>query len=518
MKKVFVIHPFLFAIFPILFLFVHNRGWFTNYKDVAILIVISVIITSTIFFLLLFVVKNSRKAGIITSLFTLLFFSYGHIYEFAYSQNLDVFLISRHRYLLLIFALLFIIGTYLCAKTKKDLDNFTKILNISALTLILITLFNLGIYEFSSKTVPQDTIENIADATTNTELLNDSPDIYYIILDAYSSSQTLKDLFNYDNSEFTNHLEEKGFYIASKSLSNYDRTPRSIPSSLNMKYLSPDIIEVEDGNVRPEKIIPMVRNNEVLRFLKSKNYTTVNVGHWWEPTSYNEYADINFEGGRYGSEFKTLLVRTTVLAPFLQSFLASDGQTEVLNMLDILENIPKNIEGPKFVFAHILSPHSPYIFGPNGEEVAPYDTTNTIENNRAYLNQLIFISKKIEHTVDVILEQSETSPIIIIQSDHGVGGTGFIKNTDDIKKFNVVDYTHLQQQSTLRNFSSFYLPDDGKNILYKTITPVNSFRLIFNHYFSAQYDILPDKSYIISRPDKEGEYTFIDITDKVKYK
>jgi len=515
MKRTSILHPFFFTIFPILFLFVHNRGWFTEYNDVAIIIILSLIATAVIFFLLSLVLNNSKKAGIITSLFILLFFSYGHLYEFIYAANTNLFILGRHRYLLLIFGLLFAFGFYICARTKRDLDNINKILNVSALTMVLITLFNLGVFELKSNTAIQDRTDSIEQDVISTESLSDTPDIYYIILDAYASSQTLQSLFDYDNSEFTDYLKGKGFYIAEKSLSNYDRTPRSIPSSLNMKYLDPDIIE--DGNVRPEKIIPMVRNNEVLRFLTSKGYTTINVGHWWEPTSYNEYADINFEGGRYGKEFLTLLVRTTVLAPFLQSFLASDARTEVLNILDILENTPENIDSPKFVFAHILSPHSPYVFGKDGEEVAPVDTTNSIEINRAYLNQLIFISKKIEKTVDVLLRKSKTPPIIIIQSDHGVGGIGFVEMTDDIRKFNVEDFEHLQQQATLRNFSSYYLPGDGKSILYESITPVNSFRKIFNHYFEAQYEILPDRAHIVSGPDQEGNYIFLDITDKVKY-
>ena len=43
--------------------------------------------------------------------------------------------------------------------------------------------------------------------------------------------------------------------------------------------------------------------------------------------------------------------------------------------------------------------------------------------------------------------------------------------------------------------NAYYLPKGGNKTLYKTITPVNSFRKIFNHYFKTDYKILDDVSY-----------------------
>ena len=42
--------------------------------------------------------------------------------------------------------------------------------------------------------------------------------------------------------------------------------------------------------------------------------------------------------------------------------------------------------------------------------------------------------------------------------------------------------------------NAYYLPGyDGD--LYATISPVNSFRLVFNSYFGGEYDMLEDVSY-----------------------
>jgi hypothetical protein len=74
--------------------------------------------------------------------------------------------------------------------------------------------------------------------------------------------------------------------------------------------------------------------------------------------------------------------------------------------------------------------------------------------------------------VKTILAKSEKEPIIILQGDHS-----YPDGIDRVKILN-----------------AYYLPDDGNENLYETITPVNTFRVIFNTYFGGQYEMLPDIS------------------------
>jgi len=69
----------------------------------------------------------------------------------------------------------------------------------------------------------------------------------------------------------------------------------------------------------------------------------------------------------------------------------------------------------------------------------------------------------------------------------------------------------------MHNFNAYYLPHEGESILYDDVTPVNSFRLIFNYYFNGDYEILEDKSYWSeSNPfEKSGYPEFIDVTKKL---
>jgi len=62
--------------------------------------------------------------------------------------------------------------------------------------------------------------------------------------------------------------------------------------------------------------------------------------------------------------------------------------------------------------------------------------------------------------------------------------------------------------------SSYYLPGvDQDKILFSSITPVNSFRLIFNYYFGEDYELLPDDIFI---PEKGYLYKFLNVNSRLR--
>ena len=226
-----VIHPFLFAIFPIIFLFSENLN--VEPIEIVLPILITIIVTIVIWIVLNFLLKSRIKSGLIVSLGLAIFFSYGHIYILldAFQPNLSHFI------LIIPFIGLFGLGSYYFIKTKNPLDNATKIVNGVAVVLIILPLLGGGEY-FMTLSSSTNELENVPQKnvfqSTNP---NEFPDVYYIILDAYAGPESLETLSDYDNSDFLNFLTEKGFYISSNSFSNYPTTKLSIPSTLNMKYL-----------------------------------------------------------------------------------------------------------------------------------------------------------------------------------------------------------------------------------------------------------------------------------------
>jgi hypothetical protein len=51
-----------------------------------------------------------------------------------------------------------------------------------------------------------------------------------------------------------------------------------------------------------------------------------------------------------------------------------DYRERVLYLLVSLEKAVPRLDGPKFVFYHVIPPRQPFVFGPNGEAIEQADT------------------------------------------------------------------------------------------------------------------------------------------------
>ena len=74
MKKFRDVHPLLFAVYPVLFLFSHNIG-LVSWGQTVVPMVIVVVFALLLWLGLIVVVKDKTKAGVIVSVFLALFFS-----------------------------------------------------------------------------------------------------------------------------------------------------------------------------------------------------------------------------------------------------------------------------------------------------------------------------------------------------------------------------------------------------------------------------------------------------------
>ena len=341
-----------------------------------------------------------------------------------------------------------------------------------------------------------DTKKNLPVAAA---LPENKPDIYYIILDAYGRSDILQEYYQYDNSEFIESLTKKGFFVPSKSHSNYPMTTLSVPTTLNMDY-APNIVAGTEDSSFWWLMEPYIQESRVQLFLENAGYRSVSVVTDWDITN-NTSADIYFQSRPIRLDgFEGSFLQTTALSmftPLLEkiALLASYNSHRelILYNFEMLANIPK-ISGPKFVFAHITAPHPPFIFDRNGNQLIPAYNFGIVDGNSfpgtdaqyraGYIGQLEFINREVEKTIDMILAQSQTPPIIILQADHGprmLSDFQFPENVCPKEGFS--------------NFAAYYLPGLKTNPIPDEITPVNTFRIIFNQYFSTDLPLLESVSY-----------------------
>jgi len=515
MKK-FLILPFLFSISNILFLYSQNVHQ-VHLSDIFFPLIIILIFTFISVLLLLLIYRDINKAVIINMIILLIFFFYGHIYNLIDGWKFGDYLLSRHRYLLFLCGLSFLFSIYIINKNTSYLNKVIKYLFIVTFSSIFISVLSIGAYQYEINTVDYNKMkrdQNKESTKIDLEKTSDMRDIYYIILDGYASESTLQDFYNYNNNNFINYLSERGFYVASKSLTNYVLSPLSIASSLNMEYLNylTDFtkqvgIEPSDRNVLHQKI----KISNVMESLKLIGYKFIHFSSGWGPTNGNKLADYNINTA-LGNEFLMVLFQTTAVKAF-EKFISFTKTQERRRRLETFSQLGElhDIKGPKFIFAHIMCPHPPFLFDANGAPIP--DTMLKMDGGiwqqkTNYLNQLIFVTKKVKFMIHEILKHSELAPIIIIQSDHGPSST-FVGNGWKYPNENMY-------KERTRILNALYLPSVDDNLLYDNISPVNTFRLIFNLYYNSNYDLLDDISYW-SPGGYSNLYEFIDVTEKAKY-
>ena len=328
------------------------------------------------------------------------------------------------------------------------------------------------------------------------------PDIYFIILDGYADNEILEKYYNYDNSDITEYLKELGFIVPSKTHSNYAKTSTSVPSTLNLDYIQNITNGIEDS-IFWWLMDPFVQESQAHLFLKEAGYQSLAIATDWDITN-NTKAYIYLSPYQYHlTQFEGVYLAKTqlrVFSPlisrvaFVPSF-ESHGKLLEYNF-ETLANIPE-IPGPKFVFAHIVAPHPPFIIDDEGNHTEPsYGFTfNDAENffglgntgkdyKTGYINKLEFANAELKKTIEAILSKSEVPPIILIQADHGPG-----LRTD----FSSSENTCLEERFSI--FSAYYLPNLDHNPIPDEFTPVNLFRIVFNEYFSTEFPLLENSSY-----------------------
>ena len=510
-----VFHPFLIGLFPAVSFLAHNTGEmeYASVVPAAIASLALVLVALCICHVLL---KDALKAGLIVSGFTIFFFSPFHVFT-SLNNWLTDYSGGRLHITVAAFFMIWIVVIsgyiYFFAKKATGLKKLNTIFNVVSVCLISSPVFTIAIPKFSeriewSSIYQQQQIEPVVAAPAPQSQL---PDIYYIIMDRYAGPETLKTTYGFDNKDFLTYLRAKGFYVAADSAANYPSTTQSLASSLNLQYLKyvGKFVDTQSPTWIP--LQTLLQDHKVGQFLKNMGYRYIHLGSWWEPTRKNKLAD-----------------ETVYFVPFPESFYTLYGTTmsypisSALRVLDLryehwrghrrqFENLLKKsaANGPKFVFAHFLLPHSPYVFGRNGEYVSfGHSSKQSLE--ASYIDQLISTNRLLQQTLDTLLS-SKSAPIIIVQADEGPWPRRYEL---DEANFDWRSATDAEIKQKMKILNSFYLPGVDSRALYPTISPVNTFRVVFNLYFKTDLPLLPDESFIYQK--RRHPYDLLDISSRLR--
>ncbi len=440
--------------------------------------------------------RDWQYAAYLVFLVLLFFFSFGHLVRFSLEKFPILYELLYQEVFLVAWGLLLVL---LCTKPVwrrlRRLVWLTPFLNLLFLIALAAPLYTILSQELSVRAAGRAAASLPRPVSEESSLdCSVSPDIYYIVLDGYARSDVLAERFGLDNQPFLDGLQEKGFYLAGESHSNYMQTVFSISSSLNFSFIDPPGGSQRDAVYFKD----LIAHNALLEKLRACGYRfVINESGFYHTDDLAPDAVLSpwstltgFEGLLLsGSPYEVVGSYLNLDAP-PQSYAAHRKRvTDTFTSLQEAYRLP----GPKLVFAHIVSPHPPFVFDETGQAIQPTypysmndgdDYKGTLEEYlEGYPGQVRFVNLQVQQVVDSLLANSETPPVIILQADHGPGS-----GLDWSSPYS----TCLWERTSILN--AYYLPGIDPAVLYPTITPVNTFRVVLNGYFGTDLPLLPDEN------------------------
>jgi len=499
------VHPIFFAILPPISLLAHNISQIrpeAGLRPMLFCLSVGGAALGTV----LLLVRNLRRAALISSVFLVLFFSFGHVYfGLLHGSTLSLFsrfgLVGRLQGLMTVWAGLLVLAILVVLRRNLPLGVATRLFNGMGAVALCFPLWAIAVHEFRLRepwpmpTLPQGAVPLA---------LDQMPDIYYIILDGYARQDVMQAVYGYDNRQFLDFLAENGFQVVDDARANYTQTFLSLASSLNADYLDPLIDQVGvEGKAR----IPLsylIHVSRVREFLEAQGYRTV--AFEGEPRhGPAEALARSLLPGQPGSTYlERLLYESSalVLIPEISRHLLDiDGlgvarlhRERILYLLRTLPDVAAE-PGPKFVVAHILAPHPPFIFQADGsprELAGPFSfddgdsyRAGAEEYIEGYRDQAEFITREAQRMLSGVLANASRESVIIVQADHGPGAH---------YAWDAPASPGADERLAILNAVRF--PEQANSPVYPGETPVNTFRMVLNAYFGTALPLRPDRSYV----------------------
>jgi hypothetical protein len=482
-------YPLFLLLLPLFFVL---HGFTENYDfvpviDAALLFFIYLISTLILLVLSWMLFRNWSKAALLTFFLMAFHFFFGSIQD-GLRKTFPGFL-SKYIFILPASLCLLILLIILLRRRKKSLTQFAFYLNFLFLLLIAIDgvwLINKMIAGQKNKNAP---LSNEFTVCTNCN----NPDVYIIISDEYAGNTELKEMFNFDNTLFVNELANRGFHTIANSTSNYNYTPYSIASTLNMDYL-----DLDRTGKQPllAYTYETIKDNQFLKFLQHHQYRFYN------------YSFFNFAGQPAHTQETFLPVSTRLITG--QTFLSrvnkelrfnlvtrlnSDRELKKLvyankqnnkTLFDLtFKTAADKIKQPKFVLTHLMTPHYPYYFDKEGKEF-PFETLVEEQkfNRQHYIEYLQYGNNKLLELIDHILKNSSSPPVIVLMGDHG------------FRNFN----EKVDPKYYFLNFVSIHLPSYNYSSFKDSLTNVNLLRTVLNTTFQQKLSYFKDTTFVMDNP------------------
>ena len=446
------------------------------------------------------VLRDGHKAAALVSM-TCVFTLYTPLYSLLLTEPPPGTPAWALRTLGLALSALFVTLFVVVARSRWRLASFAAWANLTGLAIVAFPLAEILHFELLTARRPPPHVP-VAVSPLQIDTLQPLPDIYFIVLDGYGRADLLESYYGYDNSSFIAFLQSRGFHVAGASLSNYSQTTLSLASSLNLTYL--DFLPAQLGLCSQDQkpLDALIGSSLVRSSLEAIGYKTYALATEYRRSEIETADEFLVPPLRAVTPLEALLFDRSAFSilgyhplipgvpPLFPGYKAHRDMVEFgIHELGQLALVP----GPKFVFAHLVVPHPPFVFLADGRPRTPdrpyllrdgnETGMTTAEYVQGYTDQLIYLNTALRTLVVTIQERSSTAPVIILQGDHGPGSR---LNWDDPQRSDTWERHAILNAIDLRG--------EEDPALVAELTPVNTFRIVFNHVFGTAYPILENRS------------------------
>ena len=268
------------------------------------------------------------------------------------------------------------------------------------------------------------------------------PDIYMILLDGHARADVLAEVFDHDDSAFLGALEADGFDVASRSRSNYTQTGETLSSMFSQAQLRDipkmaGLLAMTESRPAGAVVKDVVNDNATWTFLRQRGYEIDAVSSGFEQVSLRE-ADRFVDTGQL-NEFEIAMIKRSIGGYLLDAFAAdavsAQQRDRIRGVFGAIASAPGWIgAGPQFVFAHVPSPHAPWVFRSDGSPrtvsfrdewmaETPASTGLTVDQlKRSYAEQVVDVDRRMLEALaglDAGIATRGRPAIVIVFSDHG---------------------------------------------------------------------------------------------------
>lgn len=482
----------LISIFFVLHGILENFG-FIPVRDAFILILVYTGATLLVGAIAWLILRNIRRAAILTAVIMAFFFFYEAFIQWMTKHFPHRFITTNS--FLLTFGLVVLIAVFLIiGKSKGTFSRLYLFLNVLLIVYVVTDTGWLIVKILHPPVNPLSVYAPAEEHRTPACPTCTKPNVYFLLFDEYAASCALKEQYHFDNSTLDSFLVRQGFHINGSSRSNYNLTPFSMASVLNMAYIEGISDPLHIVSQDYTNTYQLIRDSRVVRVFSDEGYAIKNysifdlAGH--PAPAWQSFLPLKARlitartlGQRLQRHWNSLVVRDLGIRYFVvQDYMKYAASNEEFLAAAASEADRKD-GPPKFIYAHFMMPHFPYLFDSLGHRRSDREIYADRDTNpyTAYLGYLQYTNRRL---VDLVghIRQHDPEAVILLCGDHGYRGAA--NRHDPLFQF--------------QNLNAVYFPDREYGQWAGKISFVNQFRIVFNQLFHAGYPLLKDSTVLLS--------------------